>query len=468
MIPVLAKYSLRAIFCAIIMPNHHDKIIENMDELIVIGGGLAGSEAAWQAAERGIHIKLYEMRPVQKTLVHKTSWLAELVCSNSMGSMIVEKAAGLLKKELTELNSLLLNCAEKHKIRAGSSLSVDRDEFAKEVTKHIENHPNIELIRQEMKEIPTTPCIIASGPLTSKALTETIQYFTGEPYFYFFDAIAPIVEKDGIDFSIAFYASRYGIGEDEKGDYINCPFNKHEYEDFVDDLVSAKRIELKDFEKTKAYFEACLPIEVLASRDHLALAFGPMRPIGITNPHSNEKPYAVVQLRQDNLAGSLYNMVGFQTNLAYDEQKRIFRKIPGLKNVTFIQFGQMHRNTYLCSPKVLLPTLQTKRRKDIFFAGQISGVEGYLGSIASGLVAGINAARYIKSEEILSFPIDTMTGALCNYLAFADASHFQPMKANFGLLPDFDTPIQSRKMRTKFKCSRAIEAIQDFINENQL
>lgn len=450
------------------MPSHRDKIIEKMDELIVIGGGLAGSEAAWQAAERGIQVKLYEMRPVQKSPAHKTSWLAELVCSNSMGSMIVEKAAGLLKKELTDLHSLLLKCAEKHKIPAGSSLSIDREKFSKEVTKQIEKHPNIEIIRQEMKEIPTTPCIIASGPLTSEVLTEKIQYFIKETYLFFYDAIAPIVEKDGIDFSIAFYASRYGIGKEEKGDYINCPFNKHEYEDFVMDLVSARRIELKDFEKKESYFEACLPIEVLASRDHLALAYGPMRPIGITNPHSNEKPYAVVQLRQDNLAGSLYNMVGFQTNLAYDEQKRIFRKIPGLNNANFIQYGQMHRNTYICSPKALLPTLQTKKRKDIFFAGQISGVEGYLGSIACGLVAGINAARYIKGEEILSFPIETMTGALCNYLAFADANHFQPMKANFGLLPDIDLPIYSGKIRAKVKSSRAIEAMQNFIMKNHL
>lgn len=450
------------------MPSHRDKIIEKMDELIVIGGGLAGSEAAWQAAERGIQVKLYEMRPVQKSPAHKTSWLAELVCSNSIGSMIVEKAAGLLKKELTDLHSLLLKCAEKHKIPAGSSLSVDREKFSKEVTKQIEKHPNIEIIRQEMKEIPTTPCIIASGPLTSEVLTEKIQYFLEETYLFFYDAIAPIVEKDGIDFSIAFYASRYGIGKEEKGDYINCPFNKHEYEDFVMDLVSARRIELKDFEKKESYFEACLPIEVLASRDHLALAYGPMRPIGITNPHSNEKPYAVVQLRQDNLAGSLYNMVGFQTNLAYDEQKRIFRKIPGLNNANFIQYGQMHRNTYICSPKALLPTLQTKKRKDIFFAGQISGVEGYLGSIACGLVAGINAARYIKGEEILSFPIETMTGALCNYLAFADANHFQPMKANFGLLPDIDLPMYSGKIRAKVKSSRAIEAMQNFIMKNHL
>jgi len=439
-----------------------------MDELIVIGGGLAGSETAWQAAERGIHVKLIEMRPECNTPAHKTSWLAELVCSNSMGSVIFEKAGGLLKKELTALRSLLLNCAEKHKIPGGSSLSVDRDEFAKEVTQQIENHPNIELIRQEMKDIPTAPCIIASGPLTSRALAEKIQDFTEEPYLYFFDAIAPIVEKDGIDFSIAFYANRYGIGEDEKGDYINCPFNRNQYQDFFDDLISARRIELRDFEKKETYFEACLPIEVLASRDHLALAYGPMRPIGITNPHSKEKPFAVIQLRQDNLAGSLYNMVGFQTNLAYNEQERIFRKIPGLKNVTFIQFGQMHRNTYLCSPKVLLPTLQTKRRKDIFFAGQISGVEGYLGSIASGLVAGINAARYIKGEEILSFPIDTMTGALCNYLAFADANHFQPMKANFGLLSDIGLPIYSRRIRAKVKSSRAIKAMQDFIMKNHL
>lgn len=439
-----------------------------MNELIVIGGGLAGSEAAWQAAERGIHVKLFEMRPDSTTPAHKTPWLAELVCSNSMGSMKVEKAAGLLKKELHLLGSLLMICAEKHKLPAGSSLAVDREEFSKEVTRQIQNHPNIELIRREIEDIPATPCIIATGPLTSEALTKKIQLFTGEAYLYFYDAIAPIVDKEGIDFSVAFYASRYGIGNEDKGDYINCPLNRDEYESFINELISARKIELKDFERKETYFEACLPIEVLASRDSLAPAFGPMRPIGLTNPHSREKPYAVVQLRQDNLAGSLYNMVGFQTNLAYSEQERVFRKIPGLKNVTFIQYGQMHRNTYLCSPKVLLPTLQTKKRNDLFIAGQISGVEGYLGSIASGLVAGINAARYIKGEEIFSLPITTMTGSLCNYLAFSAGYHFQPMKANFGLLPEIDLPIHSKEMRTKTKYSRAIKDLQIFIMKNNL
>jgi methylenetetrahydrofolate--tRNA-(uracil-5-)-methyltransferase len=439
-----------------------------MDELTIIGGGLAGSEAAWQAAERGIQVKLFEMRPGHQTPAHKTKWLAELVCSNSLGSKNPQNASGLLKQELNLLGSMLLNCAEKNKLPAGSSLSVDREDFSKEVTKTIENHPNIEILHKEIKEIPPSPCIIASGPLTSEKLTRNIQIFTGQENLYFYDAIAPVLEKDGIDLSIAFYGSRYGIGANKNGDYINCPMNKKEYTFFVSELVSARKIEVKEFEKTRDYFEACLPIEVLAARHPLALAFGPLKPIGITNSHMDEKPYALVQLRQDNYSGSLFNMVGFQTNLAFSEQERIFRMIPGLENAKFSQYGQMHRNTYVRSPMILLSTLQTKRNSNLYFAGQISGVEGYLGSIASGLVAGINAARMIKGDATLTFPIHTMIGALCNYLSLADADHFQPMKANFGLLTDVDCSHNSKKVRSQQKYQRALEELRIFIMNNHI
>jgi methylenetetrahydrofolate--tRNA-(uracil-5-)-methyltransferase len=440
-----------------------------MKELTIIGGGLAGTEAAWQAANMGIHVKLYEMRPHKSTPVHKTSFLGELVCSNSLGSVNPDRPAGLLKKELQLLGSIILDCAQIYALPAGSALSVDREKFSKEITRRIMDNGNIELIRQEVEKLPLTPCIIATGPLTSDLLAQQILKFTESKYLYFYDAIAPVIEKDEIDFSIAFYASRYGIGENEKGDYINCPFSKQEYDQFVNELRSAKRIPLRDFEiQTDNYFEACLPVEVIATRSNEALAYGPMRPIGISKPGMQKKPYAVVQLRQDNLAASLYNMVGFQTNLTYNEQDRVFHMIPGLKNVIFIQYGQMHRNTYLCSPRILLNTLQTIKRKDLFFAGQITGLEGYLCSIASGIVAGRNAARILLGRPPLLFPQKTMIGALCNYISKADPDHFQPMKANFGLLPDLPIAYQSKFERAHQKSLRAINELQIYINDNKV
>jgi methylenetetrahydrofolate--tRNA-(uracil-5-)-methyltransferase len=448
-----------------------------MSELIIIGGGLAGAEAAWQAAERGIKVMLYEKRPLHQTPAHNTSLLGELICSNSFGSKTFDRPSGLLKSELKRLGSFILNCAENNAVPAGSSLSVDRFAFASEVTERISSHPNIIIIREEMQSIPPNPCIIASGPLTSKTLTDSIIQFCGIQNLFFFDAIAPIIEGEKIDFSLAFFASRFGRGENEKGDYINCPFTKHEYEFFVEMLSSAERIPLKDFEKeinigisTKKinYFEACLPVEIIASRSKKALTFGPMRPVGVTDPHSGKQPYAIVQLRQDNLAASLYNLVGFQTNLTFSDQDRVFHTIPGLKNVKIIRHGQMHRNTYLLSPMILKDSLQTRTRDNLFFAGQITGVEGYVGSIACGLVTGINASKILSGQPVLSFPIETMIGSLCHYIANADPDHFQPIKANFGILPGLPNSKMRKFNRSHVKAQRAIESLKFFIKENNL
>jgi len=412
--------------------------------LSIIGGGLAGSEAAWQAAQHGIRVRLYEMRPEIKTGAHQSADLAELVCSNSFGSNLPDRAAGVLKNELRRLGSLLLECAERSAVPAGGALAVDRDLFARTVTERVTAHPLIEIIRAEIKEIPENPVIIASGPLTSSALSDALSRLSGEEHLYFFDAIAPIIYKDSINMEIAFRASRYGKGEQDEGDYINCPFSREEYETFFKALLQAKRIELRSFEDAirdgvKAgahhFFEGCLPIEVIAERGHDSLAFGPMRPVGLTDPRNGSRPYAVVQLRQDNLAGNLYNMVGFQTNLKYSEQRSVLRLIPGLEHAEFARYGQMHRNTFLASPRLLRPTLQFKTREDLFFAGQITGVEGYMGNIATGLLAGQNAAHLFNKQPLLQLPETTMLGALCYYITNANMSDFQPMKANFGILP---------------------------------
>jgi len=402
--------------------------------LTIIGGGLAGSEAAWQSAQAGIKVKLYEMRPEMTTGAHQTSDLAELICSNSLGSNLPDRASGVLKTELRRLGSMLLECAEATSLPAGAALAVDRNLFARTVTERIQNHPLIEIIREEVKAIPDSPTIIASGPLTSSNLSKALAELSGEEHLYFFDAIAPIVNYDSINMDIAFRASRYGKGEQDEGDYINCPFTKEEYEAFVDALLEAERIELRSFEDAihegvKAgahhFFEGCLPVEIIAERGHDSLAFGPMRPVGLTDPRTGHRPFAVVQLRQDNLAGNLYNLVGFQT-------------IPGLESAEFERYGQMHRNTFLASPKLLRPTLQNKNRDDLFFAGQITGVEGYMGNIATGLLAGINAARQLKGQSLLNLPETTMLGALCHYVTHADMADFQPMKANFGILPPLE------------------------------
>ncbi len=444
-----------------------------MQDLIVIGGGLAGSEAAWQAAERGMRVFLYEMRPEVSTGAHTSGYLAELVCSNSLGSNLSDRASGVLKDELRKMSSMVLRSAEETAVPAGGALAVDRQAFAHRVTENIHCHPNIDVIRQEVTIVPDKPAIIASGPLTSPALSSAIAELTGSKHLYFYDAIAPIVEYESIDMSVAYRASRYDRGEQEAGDYINCPMTHQEYEAFVDALLEAERIELREFERdlesgVKAgahhFFEGCLPVEIIARRGRDALAFGPMRPVGLIDPRTGRRPYAVVQLRQDNLAGSLYNLVGFQTNLKFAEQRRVLRMIPGLEKAEFMRYGQMHRNTFIFSPSYLRPTLQFQTRDDLFFAGQITGVEGYVGNIATGLLAGWNAARVAQGEPALVLPETTMLGALCQYICSASEADFQPMKANFGILPPLDDPkLRGKRQRAVAYAKRAAEDLESFL-----
>lgn len=444
-----------------------------MSDLIIIGGGLAGCEAAFQAAERGLKVDLYEMRPSLQTGAHQTQDLAELVCSNSLGSNLPDRAAGVLKNELRMLGSLLLECAESASLPAGGALAVDRDLFARLVTEHIEQHPNIRIIRKEVTEIPNSPAIVASGPLTSAALSRSIGALSSEEHLFFFDAIAPIVHAETINMDVAFRASRYGTGEQDEGDYINCPFTKEEYYAFVQQLLEAERIELRAFEdairsgvKAGHFFEGCLPVEIIAERGLDSLAFGPMRPVGLRDPRTGRRPYAVVQLRQDNLAASLYNLVGFQTNLRYTEQRRVFRMIPGLENAEFVRYGQMHRNTFIASPKLLRPTLQHVERDDLFFAGQITGVEGYVGNIATGLLAGLNAVRLQRGEDLLTLPQTSMLGALCHYVTHADLKDFQPMKANFGILPPLDSTHKiGKRERGRAYAERALADLELSLRE---
>lgn len=439
-----------------------------MTDLLVIGGGLAGSEAAFQAAQRGLRVRLFEMRPSVQTGTHQTHDLAELVCSNSLGSNLPDRASGVLKNEIRMLGSMLLECAEAASLPAGGALAVDRELFARLVTERIESQPNVEIVREEMKEIPNSPAIIASGPLTSPALSHSIAALSGEEHLFFFDAISPIVDADTINMQIAFRASRYGTGEQDEGDYINCPLSREEYYAFVEALLNAQRIELRSFEdaiksgvKAGHFFEGCLPVEIIAERGIDSLAFGPMRPVGLRDPRTGRRPYAVVQLRQDNLAGSLYNLVGFQTNLKFPEQKRVLRLIPGLENAEFIRYGQMHRNTFIASPKLLRPTLQHVQRDDLFFAGQITGVEGYMGNIATGLLAGVNAARVHHHEEPIVLPQTTMLGALCHYVTHADLKDFQPMKANFGILPALESTSKlGKRERAGAYAERALVDLQ--------
>ncbi|GAB4500201.1 MAG: FADH(2)-oxidizing methylenetetrahydrofolate--tRNA-(uracil(54)-C(5))-methyltra nsferase TrmFO [Anaerolineales bacterium] len=445
-----------------------------MNETIVIGGGLAGSEAAWQLAQKGIRVKLYEMRPIQPTGAHVTSNLAELVCSNSLGSNQADRASGVLKNELRRLHSLLVECAEETALPAGAALAVDREAFARRVTEKISAHPNIEIIREEVKEIPNTPVIVASGPLTSDSLSKSIAALSGDEHLFFFDAISPIVRAESINMEIAFRASRYDKSEQEEGDYINCPFTKEEYYEFLNALKTAERIELRSFEdaiktgvKAGHFFEGCLPVEIIAERGDESLAYGPMRPVGLRDPRTGKRPYAVAQLRQDNLAGSLYNIVGFQTNLKFPEQRRVLRMIPGLENAEFERYGQMHRNTFIASPKLLRPTLQHITRDDLFFAGQITGVEGYMGNIATGLLAGINAARLAHGKTLLELPHETMLGALCHYITHADLKDFQPMKANFGILPELNIGKKiSKREKGQTYAERAARALEAYLQEN--
>ena len=439
-----------------------------MPDLTVIGGGLAGSEAAWQAADRGLTVELFEMRPQQTTPAHVTGLLAELVCSNSLGSRLVDRAPGLLKEELRSLGSLVVACADATAVPAGGALAVDREAFAQMVTRRIESHPRITLQRQEVTTIPEDLAVVATGPLTSPDLTDVVAGLTGSDYLYFYDAMAPIVTAESIDMSVAFRASRYGHGGGE-GDYINCPMNRTEYDRFVGELVGAETIALRDFEREDPrFFEACLPVEVLGRRGHKALAFGPLKPVGLTDPRTDRRPHAVVQLRQDNHSATLYNLVGFQTNLTWGEQERVFRLVPGLTSAEFVRFGQMHRNTFINAPALLLSTMQFRRREDLFFAGQITGTEGYVGSAASGLVAGLNAARLASGLNLVSFPKTTMIGALCNYVSNADSDGFQPMKANFGLLPSLDPPVRKKRERYAAYARRGLGDLQQFIDAQDL
>lgn len=434
------------------------------EHITVIGGGLAGTEAAWQLAERGFNVHLYEMRPHKTTGAHVTDRLAELVCSNSLGSKLKDRATGLLQHELKLLNSLLIRCAEESSVPAGGALAVDREVFAQLVSDHINNHPRIQVFRQEMPIIPTTPTIVASGPLTSPALADEIAKLTGQDYLFFYDAISPIVTLESIDMTIAFKASRYERGDEDEGDYINCPMDKDEYMTFVNALRNAEKAELRDFEREDPnFFEGCLPIEQLASRGDDTLAFGPMRPVGLKDPRTGKRPHAVVQLRRDNLTGSLYNIVGFQTNIKWGEQETVLRLIPGLQNADFIRMGQMHRNTFINSPVLLNATMQFRTRKDLFFGGQITGVEGYVGNIATGLIAAINLANHLLDMPEFILPQTTMLGALCHYISHAEPKHFQPMKANFGILPELPNRIKSKVERYTAYADRALADMKSTI-----
>ncbi|MFA4945328.1 MAG: methylenetetrahydrofolate--tRNA-(uracil(54)-C(5))-methyltransferase (FADH(2)-oxidizing) TrmFO [Lentisphaeria bacterium] len=433
----------------------------------VIGGGLAGSEAAWQLARRGIPVRLFEMRPGHATPAHTTGRLAELVCSNSLGSKLPDRATGVLLAELKQYGSLLAELAERHSVPAGGALAVDRDAFATAVTATLAAHPLVTLVREEVRELPAaaaaTPLVLATGPLTSDALAADLAALTGAENLAFFDALAPIVAGESVDLAVAFRASRRDKGEREDGDYLNCPFTQAEYEQFWQALVTAETRPLRDFERTdKRFFEGCLAVEVLAKRGPRALTFGPLRPVGLDDPRTGRWPYAVVQLRQENLAGSLYNLVGFQTNLKQGEQERVFRLIPGLANARFVRYGQMHRNTFLNAPNLLAATLELRRRPGLFVAGQLAGIEGYLGSVGTGWLAGVNAARCRHGLPPLAPPPETMLGALCRYLAHADPAHFQPMKANFGLLPPLPAPPKGKRDRYAAYAARAQAAAATF------
>lgn len=445
-----------------------------MKKLNIIGGGLAGSEAAWQAANRGIKVNLYEMRNgKKKTPAHHTDKLAELVCSNSFRNDDVSSAIGLLHAEMRKLNSLIMKAADNTKVPAGSALAMDRDLFADMVTKEISKHPNINIIREEINELSNDDLwIVATGPLTSDSLSTKIMDLTGEDKLAFFDAIAPIVYKDSINFDIAWFQSRYDkVGPDGDGkDYINCPMNKEQYYNFIDALLDGDKTEFKEWEKDTPYFNGCLPIEVMAERGRDTLRFGPMKPVGLTNPNSpNEKPYAVIQLRQDNALGSLYNIVGFQTKLKYGAQKEVFSMIPGLEKAEFARLGGLHRNTFINSPKLLGAKLELKAQPNIKFAGQITGVEGYVESAAIGLLSGIFLACEISNKPLTTIPVESAMGSLLSHLTGgADASTFQPMNINFGLVPPLNTRIKSKKERYAALSNRALKAFDNWIMENSL
>ena len=432
-----------------------------MKKVIIVGAGLAGSEAAWQAAGHGADVELYEMRPLHTTPAHKTADFAELVCSNSLRGAGLENAVGVLKEEMRRLSSVVLEAADATMVPAGGALAVDREGFSRYITEKVTAHPRVRLRRERLDRIPREDgavTIVASGPLTDGALAEDIQKLAGEASFYFYDAAAPIVTLESIDLEKAYRASRYGKGE---AAYINCPMTEEEYRAFWQALTTAETAELHAFEKPR-FFEGCMPVEVMAARGESTLLFGPLKPVGLEHPGTGERPYAVVQLRQDNAAGTLYNIVGFQTHLKWGEQRRVFRMIPGLENAEFMRYGVMHRNTFLDSPRLLLPTYQLKKEPALFFAGQMTGVEGYVESAASGLVAGLNAARLAAGKTPLVFPPETCHGALAAYITEAEPRHFQPMNINFGLLPPPEGKIRDKKRRKEMLAERALASLKNF------
>lgn len=443
------------------------------DYIVIIGGGLAGCEAAYQIAKRGIKVKLYEMKPVKFSPAHTNSNLAEIVCSNSLKSNLLTNACGLLKEELRNLDSLLIKCADETSVPAGQALAVDREKFSELITKKIKENPNIEIINKEVKQIEKDAItIIATGPLTSEGLINQVLKLTGEEQLYFYDAAAPIILKDSINFDIAFYGDRYSQEKKkeetieewkerqnkETKDYINLPMNKDEYEEFIQELINAEVVELHEFEK-REIFEGCMPIEIMAKRGNDTLRFGPLKPVGFDDPKTAKRPYAVVQLRQDNKSGTIFNMVGFQTNLKFGEQKRVFSLIPGLEKAEFVKYGVMHRNTYINSTKLLDQTYQLIKNKNVYFAGQITGVEGYVESISSGLIAGINAVQNFNKKDKIIFPKETVLGALSQYISTPNKK-FQPMNANFGILPELDEKIKDKKIRYEQMAIRSLKIIK--------
>lgn len=435
-------------------------------DVTVVGGGLAGSEAAWQAAERGLSVFLYEMRPHRMTPAHRTGDLAELVCSNSLRGAALENAPGLLKEELRRLGSVIMRAADENRVPGGGALAVDRAGFARAVTEAVTGHPRIRLVREEVRSLPDAGVtVIATGPLTSPPLAAAIQAFLGREYLYFYDAAAPIVTRESVDMGRAFAGSRYGKGEADA--YINCPLTEEEYDRFWRALVTAETAPRKPFDPVP-FFEGCLPVEEMARRGRDTLLFGPMKPVGLVDPRTGRQPFAVVQLRQDNREGTLYNIVGFQTALRWGEQDRVFRMIPALERAEFVRYGVMHRNVFINSPACLLPTLQARRKGRLLFAGQLTGVEGYVESAATGLVAGINAARLVRGEEPLVFPRETAVGALCHYISTANPATFQPMNIAFGLLPPLAERVRPEARRKRLMAERALAALERFQGEHDL
>lgn len=430
-----------------------------MTSINVIGAGLAGSEAAYQIAKRGFNVNLYEMRPVKQTPAHHTDKFAELVCSNSLRGNQLTNAVGVLKEEMRQLDSLIIKAADNARVPAGGALAVDRHDFAGYITDTLKNHPNITVKNEEITEIPDGPTIIATGPLTTESLTKQIMNITGEEQLYFYDAAAPIIEKESINMDKVYLKSRY-----DKGDaaYLNCPMTEEEFNTFYDALINAEVVPLKEFEK-EIYFEGCMPFEVMAERGKKTLLFGPMKPVGLEDPKTGKRPYAVVQLRQDDAAGTLYNIVGFQTHLKWGAQKEVISLIPGLENVDIVRYGVMHRNTFINSPNALKETYQLKSREDLFFAGQMTGVEGYVESAASGLIAGINASKLVSGLDPIVFPRETVIGSMAYYITHANNNkNFQPMNANFGLLPTLEKRIKDKKERYVTLANRALKHLDSF------